>query len=722
MTLEEKIAQLGSIWIRSLLVDGRFSPEKARELLKNGIGQITRIAGASTLGPREAAEVANEIQRFLIQNTRLGIPAIVHEECLSGYMAMSATIFPQAIGMASTWDPELVEGIAAVIREQVRATGAHHGLAPVLDVARDPRWGRVEETFGEDPYLVSRMGVAYVRGLQGENFETGVIATLKHFAGHGFSEGGRNCAPVHVAPREFRDTFLRPFKAAVEEAKAGSVMNAYHDIDGIPCAASRELLTDILRGEWGFRGVVVSDYGTIEMLRTYHYVAASKKEAAKMAIEAGIDVELPDIDCYGEPLLEAVKEGLVAEATVDEAVRRHLRAKFSLGLFENPYVDPDRATSVFDTGEYREVALRAARESIVLLKNESNENEGGLLPISKSVKSIAVIGPSAASTRNLLGDYSYTAHLARDEDSVRVVSVLEGIKNKVSPGTVVRYAMGCDITGTSTAGFEEAVKAARESDVAVVVVGEKSGLSASDTTGEGRDRAELGLPGVQEDLVRAVCATGTPVVVVLVNGRPLTIGWLAGNVPAILEAWLPGEEGGNAIADVLFGDYNPAGRLPVSFPRDAGQIPVYYNRRPSSWRDYVFTSSKPLFPFGHGLSYTRFEYENLQISPDKVGPAGEVIISFDVVNAGDRRGDEVAQVYVRDVVASVARPVKELKGFKRVTLEPGERRTLTFSISVMDDLAFHDKDMNLAVEPGAFEVMVGSSSEDIRLRGGFEVV
>ncbi|NPV53020.1 MAG: beta-glucosidase [Firmicutes bacterium] len=740
MTLEEKIAQLGSIWARSLLVDGGFSPEKASELLKNGIGQITRVAGGSPLCPKEAAELANAIQRFLVENTRLGIPAIVHEECLSGYMATSATVFPQAIGMASTWDPELVQEITTIIRGQMRATGAHHGLAPVLDVVRDPRWGRVEETFGEDPYLVSQLGVAYVKGLQGDRPEAGVVVTLKHFAAHGFSEGGRNCAPVHVSPRELRDTFLFPFEAAVKKTNAGSVMNAYHDIDGIPCVASRELLTDILREEWGFRGVVVSDYWAIKRLQTHHYVASTKMEAAKMAIEAGIDVELPEADYYGEPLLEAVKKGLVSEATIDEAVRRHLRTKFMLGLFENRYVDPDKAASVFDTVEHRQVALRAARESIVLLKNDGCESEGcesdgcenkgsendggknggGLLPLAKDIKSIAVIGPSAASTRNLLGDYSYTAHLSRDEDSVRVVSVLEGIRNKVSPGTVVRYAMGCDIAGTSTAGFEEAVRAARESDVAVVVVGGRSGLSDSDTCGEGRDRAELGLPGVQEDLVRAVYETGTPVVVVLVNGRPLTIGWIAGNVPAILEAWLPGEEGGNAIADVLFGDYNPAGKLPVSFPREVGQIPVYYNRRPSSWRDYVFTSAKPLFPFGHGLSYTRFEYENLEISPDKVGPAGRITIRFDVRNAGDRKGDEVAQVYVRDVVASISRPVKELKGFKRVSLEPGGKRTLTFVIST-DQLAFHDRDMNLVVEPGAFEVIVGSSSEDIRLTGRFEV-
>ena len=716
MTLEEKIAQLGSVWTRDLLADGKLSSEKAGQLLKNGIGQITRIAGATSLPPNEVAELANEIQRFLVEKTRLGIPAIIHEECLSGFMAMSATTFPQAIGLASAWDPELVKEVSSIIREQMRATGAHQGLSPVLDVARDPRWGRVEETLGEDPYLVMTIGCAYIKGLQGEKPESGIIATIKHFAAHGFSEGGRNCAPVHVPPRELRDTFLLPFEAAVKEAGAGSVMNAYHDIDGIPCAASQELLTNILREKWGFKGFVVSDYGAIEMLQTFHHVAGSKKEAAKMALEAGIDIELPGVNYYGEPLIEAVREGFISEATIDEAVRRHLRAKFILGLFENPYVDAGKAPAVFDTREHREIALKAACESIVLLKNEN-----GVLPLSKNIRSVAIIGPSAASTRNLLGDYSYTAHLSKEKDAVPIVSILDGIKSIVSSDTAIHYAKGCEISGDSTDGFAEAIEAAKKAEVAIVVVGERSGLSANDTSGEGRDRADLRLPGVQEELIRAIHATGTPVVVVLINGRPLSIEWMAANVPAILEAWLPGEEGGNAVARILFGDYNPAGRLPISFPGQSGQIPVYYSRKPSSWRDYVFASAKALFPFGHGLSYTKFEYSNLEISPDKVGPAGKVNISFDIMNTGERPGDEVVQLYVHDVIASLARPVKELKGFRRINLKAGEKKTLTFILS-MDQLAFHNRDMNLVVEPGMFEVMVGSSSEDIKLTGSFEVV
>jgi len=715
MTLEEKIAQLGSIQGRNLLENGKFSREKAKILLKNGIGQITRVSSGTRdiTSPKQAASIANEIQRFLKEETRLGIPAIIHEECLSGFMAYGATTFPQAIGLASTWNPGLIERITATIRRQMRTVGAHQGLSPVLDIVRDPRWGRNEETFGEDPYLVASMGVAYVKGLQGSNLREGIIATPKHFAAHGFSEGGRNRAPVHVPPRELREVYLFPFEAAVKEANAWSIMNAYHEIDGVPCAASRELLTDILRGEWGFRGYVVSDYSSIEMLYTFHHVAADKKEAAIQALEAGIEIELPEIDCYGEPLLQAVREERISEAVIDEAVSRILRAKFLLGLFENPYVDVKESS--FDTSEDRALALEAARESIVLLKND------GVLPLSKNLKAIAVVGPNANNARNLHGDYSYTAHLRCDEPAVPTVTILTGIKNKVSGQTSVYYAKGCDISSTSKDGFKEALEAAEKSDVIVAVVGERSGLSNDDVSGEHRDRADIRLPGVQEELVEMLCDTGKPVVVVLVNGRPLSLKRIAYKCSAILEAWLPGEEGGNAVADVLFGDYNPGGKLPVSFPQHVGQIPVNYGRRRSSLGDYVFSSSKPLFPFGHGLSYTSFEYSSLKVSPEKIGPAGKVEISFNVKNTGDLRGDEVAQLYVQDEVASVTRPAMELKGFKRVTLNPGEEKRITFRLSV-DQLAFYDQDMRFIVEPGRFNIMIGSSSEDIRLTGSFEVV
>lgn len=717
MNLEEKIAQLGSIPAAYLLEDRRFSQKKAEKILSKGIGQITRIAGTRevNLNPKEAAEIANKIQRFLLEETRLKIPAIVHEECLSGFMTKGATTFPQAIGLASTWNPSLIQSITSVIREQIRATGAHQGLSPVLDVVRDPRWGRTEETFGEDPYLVAQMGVAYIRGLQGEDWSSRVIATPKHFAAHGFPEGGRNCAAVHVPPREFREVSLFPFEVAVKVAGAESLMNAYHEIDGIPCAASRDLLTGILREEWGFRGFVVSDYWAIKRLQIDHHVAKDEKEAAVQSLEAGIDVELPIVQCYGEPLIEAVKEGLVSECSIDEAVSRVLRAKFLLGLFEDPYVSSELTSGIFDTEEHRALALRAARESLVLLKND------GILPISKNIKSIVVVGPNASSTRNLLGDYSYTAHLSCKIDAVPIVSVLDGIKKKVSQQTDVYYAEGCDISGMSTEGFEDALEAAKKSDVVIVVVGERSGLSPCDISGEGRDRASLRLPGVQEELVKALCETGKPVIVVLVNGRPLSLGWIADNCSAILEAWLPGEEGGNAVADVLFGDYNPSGKLPISFPEEVGQIPLHYNRKPMSLGGYVFTSSKPLFPFGHGLSYTKFEYSSLCITPEKVGPAGKVAISFRVKNVGARVGNEVVQLYICDEVASVSRPIKELKGFKKVELKPGEERAVTFNLS-MDQVAFYDRYMRFVVEPGTFKVMVGRSSEDIRLNGKFEVV
>jgi beta-glucosidase len=724
MTIEEKIAQLGSVpsdWSSfpqlSLFENGKFSNEKAKKVLKKGMGQITRLMGGTRdiTSPKEAAKLANKIQRFLIEETRLGIPVIIHEECLSGFLAYGATTFPQAIGLASTWNTEIVQKITEVIRRQMRSMGAHQGLSPVLDVARDARWGRNEETFGEDPYLVASMGVSYIKGLQGDDLRSGVIATPKHFAAHGFSEGGRNQAPVHVPPREFREVYLFPFESAIRVARAFSLMNAYHDIDGVPCAASRELLTEILREQWGFEGYVVSDYWAIKMLQTFHFVAVDEEDAAVQALEAGIDLELPAVEYYGEPLIRAVKDEMISEATIDKAVSRILRAKFLLGLFENPYIDVEKVPDAFDSAEDRALALEAARESIVLLKND------GVLPLSKKTKSIAVIGPSADSTRNLHGDYSFTAHMRCEKDAVTTVSILQGIKNKVSQKVNLNYAKGCDVSGTSTDGFKEALEAAKKSDVVIAVVGENSGLSENDTSGEGRDRHDLGLPGVQENLVKALYELGKPVVVVLVNGRPLSVEWIVENCSAVIESWLPGEEGGNAVAEVLLGEYNPSGRLPVSFPRDAGQIPVNYGRRPSSLHNYVFITSSPLFPFGHGLSYTKFEYSSLTINPEKVGPAGKVTINLDVKNVGNQKGDEVVQLYIRDNIASVTRPVKELKGFKKVTLEPKEKKTVTFKLSI-DQLAFYDRYMKFVVEPGTFNVMIGSSSEDIRLTGSFEVV
>lgn len=726
MTLEEKIAQLGSIQGTYFIEDGKLSKDKMKELLKNGIGQITRLAGGKDREPEKVAEFANEIQRFLIEETRLGIPAIIHEECLSGFMAKSATTFPQAIGLASTFEPELIEKVSSVIRKEMRAEGVHQGLAPVLDIPRDPRWGRTEETFGEDPYLVSRMASAYVKGLQGEDIKDGIIATVKHFTAYGISEGGRNLGPARVSERELREVFLFPFEVAIREAGALSLMNAYHEIDGIPCACSKFLLTKILREEWGFKGFVVSDYSAIDMLNHFHKVAKDLKDAAIKALEAGIDIELPNIKCYGEPLLSAVKEGLISEEVINNAVSRILRVKFMLGLFdEKPYVDPNKVYSVLNHPDHRKLALEVAKKSVILLKND------GILPLRKDLKTIAVIGPNADSKLNLHGDYSFSVHVpvvtelfeegrAEPIMAVDTVSILEGIKNKVSQNTKVLYAKGCDLIGDSEEGFKEAIEIAKESDVVIAVMGENSGLFKKSLSGEGSDRSDLNLPGVQEKLLKVLHETGKPMVLILVNGRPLSINWANENVNAILEVWYPGEEGGNAVAEVLLGDYNPAGKLPISFPKDVGQIPVYYNRKPSAFSEYINMDTKPLFPFGHGLSYTNFEYSNLVINPQKASPTGFVDISFNIKNIGERDGEEVVQLYIHDEWASIERPVKELKGFKRVFLKAGEEKRITFRL-YPEQLAFYDESMRFIVEAGNFEVFIGSSSEDIRLSGKFEI-
>lgn len=741
MTPVEKIAQLGSGWVYELQDEQGFAEGKAAALLGQGIGQITRVGGGSTLTPPDIARMANTIQAYLVNHTRLGIPAIIHEECCSGYMALGATCFPQMIGLASTWQPELAERMTNVIRIQMRAVGAHQGLAPVLDVARDPRWGRVEETFGEDPLLVSQMGIAYVRGLQGPDLKQGVIATAKHFLGHGISEGGMNCTPVHLGAREMRAVFLMPFEAVIREAKVASIMNAYSELDEVVVASSRAILTDLLRGELGFDGLVSSDYEAIPMLSSFHHVAVDRSEAACLALQAGIDVELPTTDCYGEPLRQAVQEGKVDPALLDTAVSRILQKKFELGLFENPYVPVDQVAAVYETPAQRSLARQIAQQSIVLLKNEGN-----LLPLPEDLKTIAVIGPNAHQARNLLGDYTHPAHVEsllfrrpelaevlrsdREPDrrmsgSIQLSGVLEAIQTHVAPGTRVLFAPGCEINSADRTGFEQAIKAAGEAEVAIVVVGDKSGLTPDCTCGESRDRAELGLPGIQEELVHAIVATGKPVVVVLINGRPLSIPWIAEHVPALVEAWLPGEEGAAAAADVIFGKVNPGGKLPMSFPRTVGQIPIFYNHKPSGghshWHgDYVSSSTKPLFPFGHGLSYTRFEFSNLQIAPDLVEPGANVLIGVDVTNRGERLGDEVVQFYTRDEFASTPRPVMELKGFKRLTLAPGECQTVLFDLDT-DQLAFYDQETHLVLEPGTIQVLLGSSAQDIRLTGSFEL-
>ncbi|MEM4086847.1 MAG: glycoside hydrolase family 3 N-terminal domain-containing protein [Saccharolobus sp.] len=726
MSLEEKIAQLQAINIENLLEGRDFSEEKAIKFLKFGIGEVGRLRG-DTLGlsPNEIRKIENKIQRFLLENTRLRIPAIMREECLAGVLVYSATSFPQAINLASTWDPELVSAVVSEIKYQARLIGVNQCYSPVLDVCRDPRWGRCEETFGEDPYLVALLGVSYVKALQGSN---NLIATLKHFGAHGFPEGGRNISPVHVGERELREVFLFPFEAAIKKGNALSVMPAYNEIDGIPVHSNVELLTKILREEFGFDGIVVSDYSGIIQLHTIHRVASDRKEAAIKAIEAGVDIEYPAGECYGEPLLEAVKEGLVSISVIDRAVERVLRIKEKIGLFTNPYVDENNVPEKLDNPKARQLALEAARKSIVLLKNDN------ILPLKKDINTIAVIGPNADAARNMVGDYTYTGHLDRD-GGIEIVTVLKGIMNKVSSNTKVLYAKGCDIATDSKEGFNEAIEIARKADVIIAVMGEKSGLPVSwidlpkkedfekhqRVSGEGNDSHTLRLPGVQEELIKELYRTGKPIILVLINGRPLSLLPIMGYVKAIIEAWFPGEEGGNAIADVIFGDYNPSGRLPITFPMDVGQLPLYYNRKPSSFRNYVMFPSLPLFPFGYGLSYTEFRYSNLSVSPKEANPFETINISLEVENIGKMEGEDVVQLYISKRYSSVARPVKELKGFSRVSLKPGEKKRVSFRLP-LEALAFYDIYRRLIVEPGEYEVMIGKSSEDIVLRDTFKIL
>lgn len=737
MTIDEKIAQLGSFWLYDLQTKGILDPIKIDAKLKHGIGQITRIGGAGNYLPIEAAKAANLIQKYLKEKTRLGIPAIVHEECCAGLMAPGCSIFPQPISLASTFEPHLARIMTNAIRKQMMAVGSRQGLAPVLDVARDPRWGRVEETFGEDPTLVSHFGVAYIQGLQNDDLKEGVMATGKHFVAHSFSQGGLNCGPVHIGWHDLWDAYLVPFQAAIRDAGLASMMNSYPELDGVVVAASRRFLTDLLRDELGFDGVVVSDYEAVLMIHNYHCMASTVQEASVLALQAGIDVELPTTAAYGDPLRQALESGELKMEIVDEAVTRHLRKKFELGLFENPFVDESKVLEVFDTKEDRELAYTLAARSMVLLKND------GILPLKPGIRKIALIGPNADSARSLMGDYSYAAvaelmMLWTPEDSVfpaltqesipplmvKVPTILEAFKNTL-PGVEIVHANGCDPLGDDESGFAAAMQAAEGCDAAILVMGGRSGLAPYCSTGEFRDTTDLGLPGVQAKLVEAVAAIGKPVVLVLVDGRPAAIGDLEEKVNAVLEAWVPGEEGAAAVVDTLLGKINPGGKLPISIPRSAGQVPVFYNYKPSGMRsniygDYVNEPVTPLHPFGFGLSYTTFAYSDLKLDKISARSGESVSISVQVRNSGTVRGDEVVQLYTRDEYASLPRPVRELRGYARVGLEPGEVKTVTFHLNV-DQLAYHDQDFNLQVEAGNIEVHIGNSSEDIHLTGSFEI-
>ncbi len=725
MTLEEKVAQLVCLWKSkpqvgpqpsSSIDSGEFSPEKAREVMKHGVGQIARQNERK--GPREGAIFANAVQKWLKENTRLGIPAVLHDEILHGHMAQGSTSFPQPIAMAGTWDPEFISKVFTAGALETRARGSHQVLGPNLDVARDPRWGRTEETYGEDPYLVSRFAVAVIKALQGSGPGVDgdhVIATAKHFAAHGQPEGGTNIAPANYSARVLHEVFLPSFEAAVKEAGVMSVMASYNEIDGVPSHANKWLLEKLLRQEWGFNGYVVSDYYGIPQLRDLHHLVNDKAEAAKLALETGVDIELPDPDSFAL-LVQLVKDNKVTEAAVDRAVARLLKAKFLLGLFENPYVDPERAPRVTNSGAHRALAAEAARRSIVLLKNENN-----LLPLDrKRLKSIAVIGPNA--DRAHLGGYS--------DNPGRGISVLQGISDKVGDKVKVAFAEGCKITqeggdwfadsshlsdpAEDTKLIEKAVEIAKASDVALLVLGgnEDTNKEAWSDNHLG-DRDSLDLVGRQNDLVRAVLETGKPTIVLLINSGPLSINYIAEKVPAILEGFYLGQETGVGVADVLFGDYNPAAKLTVTFPRSVGQLPSYYNQKPTARRGYLFTSKEPLFPFGHGLSYTTFDYSNLKISQPQIKAAGETKVSVTVTNTGHRAGDEIVQLYIRDLVSSVTRPVLELKDFKRISLAAGASQTVEFVITP-DKLSFLDLNMKRVVEPGWFDIMVGPSSVKYR--------
>jgi beta-glucosidase len=738
MTLGEKLGQLASRWVFEFSSDTTIAPGRVQELCPDGVGEITRIAGASDHTPQEAAQVANLIQRQLVDGSRLGIPAIVHEEICSGMMGRGSTTFPQAIGVASTFDPSLNHAIADVIRVQMRAAGAHQGLSPVLDVCRDPRWGRTEETYGEDPYLAARMGVAFVKGLQGPGLATGVIATAKHFVGYGVSEGGLNWAPAHVGARELREVYLHPFEMAVKVAGLAAVMNGYHELDGVPCAANAELMRSILRDEWGFDGIVVSDYFSIDQLHVYHHVAGDRAEAAAIALTSGIDVELPSVDCYDEPLRRALAAGLVQNRDIDAAVRRILRLKFELGLFEHPYVSEAAAQIAGDTPEHRNLAFEVAAKSLVLLAND------GILPLNAPPPRIAVIGPNANDARNLYGGYSYPAHVEslmemRDHDNVFRIplpdhfsladlalpdtSILQGLRDRF--GDAVRHAKGCGINDDDDSGFAEAVELASTADVVVLVVGDKAGLTEDCTSGETRDRSSLELPGLQEQLAEAVIATGTPVITVLVVGRPCGSAALHEGSAAVLLAWLPGQEGGRAVASAIAGDVNPGGKLPITFPRSVGQVPVFYGHKVSGGRshwkgDYVDGPTAPMYPFGYGSSYTTFELRDAAVDCTAATADQTVGVSVVVTNTGSIAGDEVVQLYVFDPVASVTRPVLELKSFARVSLEPGETRRVMFRIPVAQ-LGFHTTSDRYVVESGTLEFQVGTSSRELLPAGSVEI-
>jgi beta-glucosidase len=734
MTLQEKVAQMLCIWDQKTEVfDAKLELDTRKLAAKypDGVGQFARPSDAT--GPksprvvpgrdvRATVRLVNALQRFALQRTRLGIPIMFHEEGLHGYAALGATSFPQAIALASSWDPALVRAVNVVTAREIRARGVSEALTPVVDVAREPRWGRIEETFGEDPFLVGEMGVAAVEGLQGEHQvrDLGpgkVFATLKHLTGHGQPESGTNTGPAPIAERTLREFFFPPFEQAISRTGVSAVMPSYNEIDGVPSHANVWLLEKVLRGEWGFSGAVVSDYYAIDDLMNVHHIAADREQAARRALEAGVDIDLPSGTAYAS-LTQQVQNGRVPEARIDAAVRRLLALKFRAGLFEHPYADADQAAALTNNAEARALALNAAQRTLILLKND------GTLPLKLPAAGapkpmIAVIGPNAAVAR--LGGYYGQPPVT--------VSILDGIKNKVGARAEIAFAQGVRITDNDDWWADDvqladpaenhrliaaAVAIARRADQIVLAIGD-----TEQTSREGwakthlGDRSSLDLVGEQQALFDALHALGKPISVVLINGRPASTVAIADHANALIEAWYVGEQGGNAVADVLFGDVNPGGKLPVTIPRDVGQLPSFYNVKPSARRGYLFDTVAPLFPFGFGLSYTRFEVGAPQLSSDRIAVDGTVSVSVPVRNSGEREGDEVIQVYIHQQVGSVTRPLKELKAFQRISLKAGEATTVSFTLG---PAAFRmwNVAMQRVVEPGAFDIMVGPDSVDLK--------
>jgi beta-glucosidase len=700
MTLEEKCAQLGCMWFSGLLVDDQLALDRLALAAADGIGQVGRIAIEAGTGPERVAELGNEVQRYFVEETRLGIPAVIHEESTGGFCAREATQFPQGINLASTWDPALVEQVATVIGRQMRAVGARLTLAPVLDIARDARWGRLEETYGEDPELASRMGVGYVRGVQSQ----GVVATAKHFLAYGAPEGGFNWGWSSMGPRHLRDVIAAPFRAVINEASVGAVMPSYNDIDGLPLHGSAELLIALLRNELGFTGVTVADYFGVSSLQDFHHVAGDEADAARLALLAGLDMELPSYWCYRQ-LPTLVSSGAVPLEAVDVSCRRVLAQKDELGLFEQPYVDTSAAATVFDTVEDRALARKAASASIVLLTND------GVLPLAAGAR-VAVLGPSADDARLLLGDYHFPAHLELQHEE-RALSPVGSDFSQLPPQNPTPTPL------EALRQRVEIVDAVEQADAAVVFVGGRSGLTRADTSGEFRDVADLRLAPEQLDLISEVSARGVPVVVVVIGGRAHSLSEVTPLANALVLAWLPGEEGGNALADVLCGDVDAAGRLPVTLLRTVGQVGVHSGAHQGGGRsmildDYVDTPASPLFPFGHGLSYTSWERRDLSVDAATTGD--EVVVAVTVTNTGDRAGTDVVQVYFRDEVASVGLPGSRLLAFQRVECAPGASTRLTFRAPA-GRLGFTGADLRYRVEPGAFTFTVGELSQTVALTG-----